>query len=31
MNTDLSDDCDFWPLAPLPIDEARERLGLPPE
>jgi len=31
MNTDLSGDWDFWPLAPLPIDEARTRLGLPPE
>jgi len=31
MNTDLSGDWDFWPLAPLPIDEARQRLGLPPE
>ena len=31
MNTDLSDGWDFWPLAPLPIDEARARLGLPRE
>ena len=31
MNTDLSDNWDFWPLVPLPIDEARARLGLPPE
>jgi hypothetical protein len=31
MNTDLSYGWDFWPLAPLPIDEARARLGLPPE
>jgi len=31
MNTDLSYDWDFWPLAPLPIDAARERLGLPSE
>lgn len=31
MNTDLSDNWDFWPLVPLPIDEARARLGLAPE
>jgi hypothetical protein len=23
-NTDLSDNWDFWPLMPLPLDEARE-------
>lgn len=31
MNTDLSDNWDFWPLVGLPIDEARRRLNLPPE
>lgn len=30
VNTDLSDRWDFWPLLPLPIDEARERLGIRP-
>jgi hypothetical protein len=31
MNTDLSDNWDFWPLVALPIGEVRLRLGLPPE
>ncbi len=31
MNTDLSDNWDFWPLVGLPIGEARARLGIPPE
>lgn len=31
MNTDLSDNWDFWPLMPLPLDEARRRLNLLPE
>jgi hypothetical protein len=31
MNTDLSDDWDFWPLVALPIADVRERLGLAPE
>lgn len=31
MNTDLSDNWDFWPLVALPIDEVRQRLGLQPE
>lgn len=31
MNTDLGDNWDFWPLLPLPIEEARARLGLAPE
>ena len=31
MNADLSENWDFWPLLPLPIDEARRRLNLPPE
>jgi hypothetical protein len=26
VNTDLSDNWDFWPLMPLPLDEARARL-----
>lgn len=30
LNTDLSDHWDFWPLLPLPLAEARERLGVPP-
>jgi hypothetical protein len=30
MNTDLSDNWDFWPLVGLPIDEVRERLGIAP-
>jgi hypothetical protein len=28
VNTDLSDNWDFWPLMPLPLDEARARLGI---
>lgn len=28
LNTDLSDHWDFWPLLPLPVAEARRRLGL---
>jgi hypothetical protein len=28
VNTDLSDNWDFWPLMPLPLDEARERVGI---
>jgi hypothetical protein len=31
MNTDLSDNWDFWPYAALPLDVARARLGIPPE
>jgi hypothetical protein len=31
MNTDLSDNWDFWPLVSLPVDEARQRVGLLPE
>ncbi len=31
MNTDLSDNWDFWPYMALPIDAARAKLGLPPE
>jgi len=31
MNTDLSDNWDFWPYVALPIDAARARLGIPPE
>lgn len=27
-NTDLSDNWDFWPLLPLPLDEARRRLNI---
>lgn len=30
MTVDLSDNWDFWPYMPLPIDEARARLGIPP-
>ncbi len=30
MNTDLGDDWDFWPYVGLPLQEARERLGVPP-
>jgi hypothetical protein len=30
VNTDLSDNWDFWPLLPLPLDEARHRLGVVP-
>lgn len=28
VNTDLSDNWDFWPLMPLPLDEARRRLNV---
>jgi hypothetical protein len=28
VNTDLSDNWDFWPLIPLPLGEARARLGV---
>jgi hypothetical protein len=28
VNADLSDNWDFWPLLPLPIDEARAGLGI---
>jgi len=28
VNTDLSDNWDFWPLMPLPLEEARRRLGI---
>ncbi len=28
VNTDLSDNWDFWPLMPLPMEEARQRLGI---
>ncbi len=31
MNTDLSANWDFWPLVALPLEEARARLGVPPE
>lgn len=31
LNTDLSDHWDFWPLLPLPLEEARQRLGVPPK
>lgn len=31
MNTDLSENWDFWPLVGLPIEEVRARLGIPPE
>lgn len=31
MNTDLSDNWDFWPLLPLPLDDARSQLNLVPE
>ncbi len=30
MNTDLGADWDFWPLVGLPLEEVRERLGVPP-
>jgi hypothetical protein len=30
VNTDLSDNWDFWPLVGLPLDEVRERLGIAP-
>ena len=30
MTTDLGDDWDFWPYVSLPLQEARERLGVPP-
>lgn len=28
VTTDLSDNWDFWPLMPLPLDEAPARLGI---
>lgn len=28
VNTDLSDNWDFWPFMPLPLDEARKRLNI---
>jgi hypothetical protein len=28
VDTDLSDNSDFWPLMPLPLGEARARLGI---
>lgn len=28
VNTDLSDNWDFWPLMPLPLDEARRQLNV---
>ncbi|MCE9648775.1 MAG: ubiquinone biosynthesis protein COQ4 [Parvibaculum sp.] len=28
VNTDLSDNWDFWPMLPLPLEEARARLGI---
>jgi hypothetical protein len=31
MNTDLSDNWDFWPLVARPIGEVRQTLGLAPE
>ena len=31
VNTDLSDNWDFWPFLPLPLDEARAELGIEPE
>lgn len=30
MNTDLSDNWDFWPFVDLPLDEARGRLNIAP-
>ncbi len=30
MTTDLGDGWDFWPYMPLPLQEARRRLGVPP-
>jgi len=30
MNTDLGDDWDFWPYAPMPLEEARRSLGVVP-
>jgi hypothetical protein len=30
MNTDLSENWDFWPLVGLPVDQVRERLGIAP-
>ncbi len=29
MNTDLGDNWDFWPFLELPLEEARNRLGIP--
>lgn len=31
VHTDLSDGWDHWPWVDLPLDEARERLGIPPK
>lgn len=31
VNTDLSNNWDFWPLLPLPLDAARRRLDIVPE
>ena len=31
LPVDLSDAWDFWPYLPLPLDEARGRLGVPPK
>lgn len=28
VNTDLADNWDFWPMLPLPMEEARARLGI---
>ncbi len=30
LNTDLSDNWDFWPYVELPLDEARAKLNVPP-
>lgn len=30
MNTDISENWDFWPYLALPMDAARARLGIPP-
>ncbi len=30
VNTDLSDNWDFWPLLPLPLEAARAKLGVTP-
>ncbi|MDE1986814.1 MAG: hypothetical protein KGJ28_09765 [Alphaproteobacteria bacterium] len=30
VNTDLSDNWDFWPVLPLPLEDARRRLGIMP-
>jgi hypothetical protein len=31
MNTDISENWDFWPYLALPMDAARARLGIPPD